>query len=298
MNKNIFITGATGNVGFEVIRFMHRMESPHTIIAGVRDLERAKEKFKFFPELQFANFDFENPETFNRAFKNIHTLFLIRPPHISNVEKYFRPLVSEAKKKGVEEVLFISVQDAEKSKIIPHHKIEKLIGEFGFDSIFLRPSYFMQNITTTLLKDIREKKQIVLPAGDAKFNWIDVRNIGEASAVLLQNFEDYKNQAIEITGYENQSFHSVVETLNEILSVQIQYRDVNPLSFYILKQKEGNQPGKILVMIMLHFLRRFKKEPAVSDFYEKLTGKKPTTIPEFLERNKTKFTNQKADGSK
>jgi len=45
----------------------------------------------------------------------------------------------------------------------------------------------------------------------------------------------------------------------------------------------------IIVMIMLHFLPRFQKEPVISDNYEKITGKKPTSLGEFIEREKIKF---------
>ncbi len=102
--KTILITGATGNVGFEVIRFLSHRKSEHSIIAGARNTEKAKAKFNFFPDLQFVTFDLENAGTFDRTFKNIETIFLIRPPHISDVEKYFRPLLYSAKEKGVSEV--------------------------------------------------------------------------------------------------------------------------------------------------------------------------------------------------
>jgi hypothetical protein len=42
-------------------------------------------------------------------------------------------------------------------------------------------------------------------------------------------------------------------------------------------------------MLLLHFLPRFQKEPNISDFYESLTGKKPTTLQEFIAREFTKF---------
>jgi hypothetical protein len=47
--------------------------------------------------------------------------------------------------------------------------------------------------------------------------------------------------------------------------------------------------GLIIVMIMLHFLPRFQKEPKISDFYERLTGKKPTVLKTFIEREKKFF---------
>ena len=48
-------------------------------------------------------------------------------------------------------------------------------------------------------------------------------------------------------------------------------------------------PGLIIVMILLHFLPRFQKEPKISDFYEKLTGKKPTKLIDFIVREREKF---------
>lgn len=287
--KLILITGATGNVGFEVIRFLEKSENPNKIIAGVRNIEKAKSQFAEFSKVDFRHFDFENPATFDDALIEIDTVFLLRPPHISDVEKYFSPLIQKIKKHRVKELVFLSVQGAEKSKVIPHNKIEKLIQEFELDYIFLRPSYFMQNLTTTLLEDIREKRQIVLPAGEAKFNWIDIENIGEVSAILLNNFSAYRNQAIELTGYENKSFSEVVSLANTVIKSPLRFLNVNPFRFYKIKKNEGMAKGMIIVMIMLHFIPRFQKEPVISDFYEKLTGKKPTSLIDFIKREKLKI---------
>lgn len=287
--KQILITGATGNVGFEVVRFLDKNEIPNKIIAGVRNIENAKSLFKDFPRIDFVNFDFERPETFDNALKNIETVFLLRPPHISDIEKYFRPLIQKIKEHKVNEVVFLSVQGAEKSKVIPHNKIENLIKEYQLNYIFLRPSYFMQNLTTTLLKDIQTKRQIILPSGKAKFNWIDIENIGETCSVLLNRFSEFKNQTIELTGYENINFNMVADLTSAVSKNPVTFLNVNPFKFYSIKKKEGMVSGMIMVMIMLHFLPRFQNEPVISDFYEKLTGKKPTSLSEFIEREKLKF---------
>ncbi|HEY6914516.1 MAG TPA: hypothetical protein VI413_07565, partial [Paludibacter sp.] len=131
--------------------------------------------------------------------------------------------------------------------------------------------------------------QIILPAGKAKFNWIDIENIGEAGAILLDRFSDYKNLAIELTGYENSDFYKVANLINTETERPILFLNVNPFEFYRIKRKEGMVKGMIMVMIMLHFLPRFQKEPVISAYYEKLTGKKPTSLIEFIEREKLKF---------
>ncbi|MCW5932530.1 MAG: NmrA family NAD(P)-binding protein [Bacteroidetes bacterium] len=290
--SNILITGATGNIGFEVIRFLIKIDSPNKIIAGVRNIDKAKTVFKDNPKLDYVHFDFEDFETYDSALSGIDKVFLLRPPHISDIETYFKPLISKIKEKNINQVVFLSVQGAEKSKVIPHNKIERLIKEHGLDFIFLRPSYFMQNLTTTLISDIKAKRQIILPSGKAKFNWIDIENIGEIGSILLDKFNDYKNQAIEITGLENENFEKVTELINDSIENPIEFVNVNPFRFYKIKKREGMAKGMIIVMILLHVLPRFQKEPKISDFYEKLTGKKPTDLKTFIDRERKQFEKQ------
>lgn len=287
--KRILVTGATGNIGLEVIRFLFKIETQNEIIAGVRDVEKSKLKFSTYPNLGLTHFDFENPETFNNALEYIDCVFLLRPPHLADIPKYFHPLIQAMQQKQIKEVVFLSVQGAEKSNVIPHNKIEKVITSAGMHHVFLRPSYFMQNLTTTLLDDIRTKRKIMLPAGKAKFNWIDVENIGETAAIILEDFDTYKDQIFEITGYENKNFQEVTDLMNEYIANKIIYQSPGPLSYYFQKRKDGLDKGMIMVMIMLHFLARFQKEPLINDFYERLTGKKPTTLKEFIAREIRKF---------
>lgn len=288
--KRILITGATGNIGMEVIHYLQELSSADEVIAAVRKAENAKEEFKDSPNLRFRRFDFENAATFAAAFHQIDVLFLLRPPQLSEVDKIFRPLLKAAKESGINKLVFLSVQGAEQSKVIPHNKIERLIQELQFNYVFVRPSYFMQNLTTTLLPDIVKHKSITLPAGDAKFNWVDVKNIGEGSAKLILDFKTYQNQAYEITGTENKSFAEVTKLMTEVMGERIRFININPLSFYFKKRKEGVKRGFALVMAILHFLPRFQSAPAVSENYRKLTGKQPTTLRAFIQREQGKFT--------
>jgi uncharacterized protein YbjT (DUF2867 family) len=49
--SNILITGATGNIGVEVIRFLYKNNTPNRIITGVRNIEKAQRIFKGYPQL-------------------------------------------------------------------------------------------------------------------------------------------------------------------------------------------------------------------------------------------------------
>jgi uncharacterized protein YbjT (DUF2867 family) len=288
--SRILITGATGNIGQEVIHYLTSHNAKAEVYAAVRKVEEAKESFQNYPSLLFRQFDFEDHRTFPDAFQQMDMLFLLRPPHLSEIKRIFKPLLNAAKEAGISKVVFLSVQGVEKSKVIPHHKIENLIREMGFNYIFLRPGYFMQNLTTTLRAEIVDHKRITLPSGKAKFNWIDVKNIGEAAAELILHFDKYRNQAYELTGIEKKDFYEVAALMSDVTNRQIEYRSINPLSFYLKKRKEGDSSGLAVVMTILHFLPRFQAEPEITDNYQILTEKDPTTLNEFIEREKDKFS--------
>lgn len=285
----ILITGATGNVGRAVLDHLPIQGSTQTIYAGVRNVESAKKKLKHFTEMQFRTFDFQNSATFQTAFEAVETLFLLRPPHIADVAAVFEPMMKTAKLMGIKNVVFLSVQGADQSSWIPHHKIEKLILDLDFQYVFLRPGYFMQNLTTTLYAEIESNNTITLPAGNAKFNWVDVKDIGAVAATVIQNIDVHQNKIYTLTGSKNLSFAEVVARINQKLETDIEYKSVNPISFFIKKKQEGVPTAMVIVLIVLHFLPRFQKEPEIHNDIFIVLSRKPINLDSFLKREKHHF---------
>ncbi len=283
--KKVFITGSTGNVGFEVIKFLKKIDSKLEIIAGVWDLEKDNAKLAGY-NITLRKFDFTDSSTYEPALNDCEILFLLRPPQISEVEKYFNPLIALVKKVGIKHIVFLSVQGVEKSKIIPHHKIEKLIRECNIPFTFLRPAYFMQNFTSTLHNDLALKKRIFLPAGNSKFTLVDVRDLGDVAANIVNNTESHINKAYELTCNEKLNFKEMATKLSEGLGIKINYISPNLIKFFLEKRKEKIPSGLILVMIMLHYLPRFQKEPIVTEWVMNITGHQPIPFEQFIKDNK------------
>lgn len=76
--------------------------------------------------------DFQDTSTFVAALDGIDTLFLMRPPQISNVKKYFHPFLDTVRTKGVHHIIFLSLQGAESTTITPHGKIELYMESFRY----------------------------------------------------------------------------------------------------------------------------------------------------------------------
>ena len=283
--KNIFITGATGNVGMEVIKSLDKLDHTFEIYAGIFNVEKDKPKLKDY-KLNTQYFDFTDVGTYKTALNNCDILFLLRPPQLSEVEKYFKPLIDLAVSTGVKHIVFLSVQGVEKSKIIPHHKIEKLIVDSNIPYTFLRPAYFMQNFTTTLHTDLVNYHKIFLPAGKAKFTLIDVTDIGRVAANILAETEKHLNKSYELTNHEKLSFSDMAKKLSKGLQMDIKYESPNLFRFFIEKRKEKMPTMLIFVMIMLHYLPRFQKEPATTDWVNKIINAEPKTFDEFVLENK------------
>lgn len=281
----VLITGATGNVGLEVIKSLQKIDHLLDIYAGVRDINTDKIKLADY-KVNFVPFDFIDAKTYNTALNDCDIIFLLRPPQISAVKKYFKPLIEACKDKGVKHIVFLSVQGVEKSTIIPHHKIEKLIVDSKIPYTFLRPAYFMQNFTTTLRADLIHNRQVYLPAGKAKFTLIDVCDIGAVAANILTNISLHTNKSYELTNKEKLTFAEMAAILSTNLGIDIQFKSPNLLSFFLTKRKEKLPTMLILVMIMLHYFPRFQREPDTTTWVEKIINRPATTFQQFVKNNK------------
>ncbi|WP_154858483.1 NmrA family NAD(P)-binding protein [Cyclobacterium xiamenense] len=289
---NILISGATGNVGLEVCRLLQEGNPEHQIFAGVRNPEQEGDFHRRFPAIHLRKLDFNQPERFPEALVDIQVVFLLRPPQLSDVKKYFEPLVATCVQAKVMHLLFLSVQGAEKSSLIPHHKIEKRIVASGIPYTFLRPAYFMQNFTTTLASDIRKRSRVYLPAGKARFTLIDIRDLAAVAAEVLLHPDAHRKKAYDLTNSEPLDFKAMCDLLSKGLGRKIAFVSPNLLQFYVQKRKEGMPAPYILVMILLHYLPRFQPTPQTSDWVEELLGRKAIGFEEFVQREKQKLQQQ------
>ena len=278
MDTTFLITGATGNIGSAVLDHLNADASPR-IVKATHHENTVNEAERWL--------DFERPESFGAALHQIDVVFLLRPPQLADVKKYFAPFMEACQQARIKHIVFLSVQGAEATSFIPHAKIEKLIRQSGIGYTFVRPSYFMQNLTTTLKDDIVRHHRLFLPAGEAPFLWVDVADIGRAIAVVLTNWEQHKNQAYTITGSELITFGQVSSMLSAQIGYSVQYESPNPIRFYLAKRREGVASGLVLVLLLLHFLPRFQKPPLISPDFTRLTGCQPNTLAKFIDQHKS-----------
>lgn len=75
LEKSILVTGATGNVGRYVAKYLQENDAD-IVVAG----NRVGELEERFPGARHVKLDFEDPATFDAALEHVDRVFLMRPP--------------------------------------------------------------------------------------------------------------------------------------------------------------------------------------------------------------------------
>lgn len=271
---SILVTGSTGNVGTELLKLL--VTAGHPVFAGVRKPSRDRR-----PHGE-VEFDFERPETFALALEGVEKLFLVRPPALSDADRYFRPVIEAAKSASVRHIVFLSLLGAEKNRVVPHRHIEDLIRASGLPHTFLRPGFFMQNLSTTHRAEIRDRGEIFVPAGRGKTSFIDVRDIA-AVAVRTLTEPGHEGKAYPLTGSEALSYAEVAALFTEILGRPVRYADPSFVRFILAKRREGLPLPYILVMTGIYGTCKLGLAGTLTPDTERLLGRAPITMRQFIQ---------------
>lgn len=274
--KAVLVTGSTGNVGEEVVRQL--LARDVDVKAAVRPGRGGR-----VAGASLAEFDFDAPATFGSALDGVDRVFLMRPPHMSDAEA-FRPFLDAMLTAEVKQVVFLSVQGAGQNVFVPHHGIEVLLKKSGLSWTFLRPSFFMQNLSTTHCADIRERDEIFVPAGNGRTNFIDAADIGEAAAVCLTT-PGHDRKAYEITGSEALTYAEVADILSHACGRSIAYPRPSARAFNERMKAAGHANDFVSVMGSIYATARFGLAARTTGEFEKLVGRKPHTLVEWAEQN-------------
>jgi uncharacterized protein YbjT (DUF2867 family) len=276
MSFPILVIGALGNVGEEVVNEL--LKKGKAVRAADIDVEKIKAKFG--SAVEAVHFDFSKQETYKNSFIGVEKMFLMRPPQISDVKRYMFPAIDAAKCAGVKHVIFLSLIGIEKTKFVPHYKVEQYLKEVNLQTTLLRASFFMQNLNTTHRIEIKERNEIFIPVGNAKTSFIDVRDIAAVAALALTQ-DGHVGKNYDLTGHEALDYWQVSKTLSEVLGREIKYKNPNLIYFFISILQRGTPFMFALVQTGLYASTRFGMAKTITNEVEKLTGKQPISFKQY-----------------
>jgi uncharacterized protein YbjT (DUF2867 family) len=271
----LLVTGATGNVGREVVRAL--LEAGEPVRVGVRDPASAR-----LPAgVEVVRVDFEDPSSFAPAVGGARGLFLLRPPAIARVGPTLNRLADVATAGGVRHGVFLSVAGAERNRVVPHHRVERHLARSGRPWTVLRPGFFAQNLTGPYRDDIRAGR-IVVPAADGRVAFVDARDLGDVAADALRRPEVHAGRAYHLTGPAAVPFAEVAELLSAVLGRPVRYVPASVRRYVGHLRAQGLPAAQVLVQTVLHVGLRRGDAEEVDPTLPHLLGRPARTVAQFV----------------
>ena len=271
----ILITGASGNVGKEVLKQISATG------AKVRAAFQTVTKAAAAPSgVEIATIDYNKPETLQAALKGIERVFLVAPP-TPNLPALERKAIDEIKQSGVRHVVKLSAMGG-RDAIFPrqHADSEDYIKSSGVPYTFLRPNGFMQNFVTYNGATINTQNAFYGSQGDGEVSHIDLRDIA-AVAVKTLTEDGHQGKAYTLTGPEALSNVRVAEILSEDTGREIRYVDLPAEQFKQALLGAGLPEWSANALVDLQQFYRRGSASAVTRDVEQLLGRKPISFEQF-----------------
>ena len=278
MTAPVLVTGAPGNVGTPLVQELLRLGARVRVAAW----DAAAARAAFGDAVEIVPFDFELPDTFGQAFAGVERMFLLRPPQIADVDGVIVPALRAAAAAGVRHVVFLSIQGAEKNRIVPHRKIEDRLRASGMAWTFVRAAYFMQNLSTTHAPEVRELDEIWVPAGrSSRTAHVDARDVAAVAARALVE-DGHEGMAYTPTGPAALTYDEIAGMLTRELGRPIRYADPGMLAFWHRLRRRGMPRGMVGVMLGIYTAARMGLADGLSDDVARLTGRPPIPMEQFI----------------
>lgn len=279
----VLVTGATGNIGRVVVERL--LKAGRSVRAAGRTTESVRRAFG--DRVEAVALDFTDESTWHDAFTGVEQMFLMRPPQLGKPKREMIPALEYARKLGITQIVFLSLQGAEKNRVVPHAAIEAWLRESGAAWTFVRASFFHQNLSTVHVSDVRDRNEIVVPAGRGATAFVDAEDVGAVAAVAILNPDDYRNTALTVTGNEALGYARIAEILSRELGRNIAYNRPGLLRYLRHARRQLGLPwGMVMVTAAIYTTARFGMAAGLTDTARTVLGRDPVGFAEFAHRER------------
>lgn len=276
MSNTILVTGATGNVGSQVVEQL--IASGVTPRVAVRSINKAESLKKAGAEP--VEMDLDRPETVQSALTGVDKVFLVSP-FVPNMVELTAILIEAAKRANVQQIVKLSALAQPGIALSKwHEEMEKAITSSNIPFTFLRPNGFMQNFVNAMAESIKSDNAFYLNAGDGKVSFVDTRDIASVAVAALIT-SGHEGQSYTITGAQALSHAETAAILSQVLGRTINYVDVPEDVVRQGMQGAGMPEPTVNALLELYASYKAGQAATVSPVVEQVTGKQPISFEQF-----------------
>lgn len=276
--QTITVTGATGNIGRELVAELAK--AGHAVRAVARHLDRAA-----LPAgVEVAPGDLDHPESLLPAFEGSRRVFLLG----SHAD--MRGLLAVIRRAGAEHVVFVSsrsVVDGDPGNAVVRmwRTAEEAITGSGVAWTFLRPSGFASN-ALRFSAQLRAGDRVRAPFANARIAVIDPADIARVASVVLST-EGHQGRSYELSGPEALLPGEQVAILARVLGRKLDF-EPQPDEEALADLGRTAPPGFAEAFHRFFTLGEFDDARIVPTVAE-LTGRQPRTFEEWARSHRDEF---------
>ncbi len=180
---------------------------------------------------------------------------------------------------GIRHVVLLSVMGAEDMPWVPHAKIEAWLKQSSMTWTFLRPSFFMDNLSTTHAPAIAQRGEIIVPAGNGKTSFVAASDVAAVTCAALLDPQNHRNRSWTPTGDTALSYYGAASILSDVLGRRIEYPRSGIPTYVAHARRDLDMPWPMLATtIAIYTVARLGRVAGVTDDFRAVTDRAPMTF--------------------
>lgn len=278
----ILITGATGGLGHQTVDTLLTTIPAEEIAALVRDVNKATDLVQRGVDVRQA--DYLDYPSLVHAFRGIDKVLLVSAVAFTDRTHQHLNVIEAAKEAGVKHLFYTSIQrstDFVMQEVTESDlATEAYLKTSGLVYTILKNGYYFEGLEYMIGNEVPDK-EISLPAGEGKIAFVKRDELAAATAALLTS-EGHDNKEYTLSGSEAYSFHDVARELSTLAGRPIAYKS-SELEPYIAQKVAAGFP-EVLASFIAQWggAAKYGMLAGTHETVERLLGRKPTTLREYL----------------
>lgn len=283
----ILITGATGNVGTQLVK---RLAAAHIPFKAIVRNQDNNEYLNSIPEAEIITADLADEAAVGKALQGVEKAFLLTNSS-EQAEALQLNFAAAAHAAGVQHIVKLSQYAAAEQSPVRflryHARVENKIRELGMAYTFLRPNLYMQGLLA--FKDyIKNDGQFYAAVGNAAISAVDVRDIAAVAAHALTE-AGHEHKIYDITGGEALTHYEMADIFTRVLGKPVKFTDVSPEQMEGAVRAAGFPEWQVggLIEDYAHYARG--EAAVVSNAVPAVTGHAAIRFEQFVQDHKALF---------
>ena len=284
----ILVTGAGGKTGRTLVKMLAKVEN---VCAFVHREEHVSVLNSLGAEKVIVG-DLRDETTVRSAMQGARGVYHICPNMSSDELAIGRSVINEARKAGLEHLVYHSVLHPQTEKMNHHWqklRVEEMIFESGIPFTILQPAPYMQNWLASW-KSITEDGVLRVPySTNSKFSFVDLEDVAEAAKMVLTE-PNHKNAVYELAGTGPMSHVEVAEIFGRVLKrdVRAEKEEIGDWRLRAERSSEGmpSKRDRYAIQNLVKMFEYYDQWGLVGNpnVLKWLLKREPTAIESFLQR--------------